>query len=84
MKKEKKNLEEGKCLTGKDRWLGFIEGGLAKIWKEHIEKAWDQKEKEWDQIVKANFAEDPMERLTSKEIVEPMQKMKCGKATEPS
>ena len=33
----------------------------------------------------ANFAkEDPMERITGKEIVEPMQKRKFGKATEPS
>ena len=38
MKKEGKDVEGRRCLTGKDRRLDVIEKDRAKIWKQHIEK----------------------------------------------
>ena len=53
-----------------------------KIWKEHIEKIMN-KEIEWDQVVKTDVVEEPMEKVTCKEIVVAMQNMKSEKTTEP-
>ena len=67
----------------KRRRLGFSEEDTPKIWKEHMEKIMNE-ENEWDQMVKDDVVERLVEKLTRKEIVEAMQKMKSGKATGPS
>ena len=41
-------------------------------------------ENKWDQIVKTDVVEGPVEKVTRVEIVEAMQKMISGKATRPS
>ena len=79
VKKEGKDLEGGRCLRGRDGRLGFIEEDRAKIWKEHMEKIMNR-ENNWDQMVDTDVMEGPVERVTSKEITEAMQKMKSGKA----
>ena len=38
IKKEGKDVEEGKCLRGIDRQLDYIEEDRAKICKEHMKK----------------------------------------------
>ena len=38
MKKEREDVEIGRCLRGGDGRLGFIEEDKAKIWKEQMEK----------------------------------------------
>ena len=38
MKKERKDVEGGRCLRGEDGQLSFIEEDKAKIWKKHMEK----------------------------------------------
>ena len=50
-----------RCLRGSNRRLGFIEKDRAKIWKEHMEKIMNE-ENEWDQIVKIEVAEGPVEK----------------------
>ena len=42
------------------------------------------KKNEWNQMVETDIIEGPVEKVTSKKIVEAMQKMKSGKATGPS
>ena len=83
MKKEGKNVEEGRCLRGGDGRLGFIEEDRAKIWKEHMEKIMNE-ENEWDHMVETDVVEGPVEKVARNEIVEAMQRMKSGKATGPS
>ena len=83
MKKEGKDVEEGRCLRGGDGRLGFIEEDRAKIWKEHMEKIMN-KENEWDHMVETDVVEGPVEKVAHNEIVEAIQSMKSGKATGPS
>ena len=83
MKKEGKNVEAGRCLRGRDGRLDFIEEDKAKIWKEHMEKIMN-KENKWGHTVKSDVVEGSVEKVARNEIVEAMQKVKSGKATEPS
>ena len=57
MKREGKDVEEGRCLGGRDRRLGFIEEDRAKIWKEHMEKIMNE-ENEWDHMVETDVKKD--------------------------
>ena len=56
---------------------------LLKIWKKHMEKIMN-KENEWDHMVETDVVERPVEKVARNEIVEPMQKIKSGKAPGPS
>ena len=47
-------------------------------------RSWPRLFNEWDQMAETDVVERPMEKVASNEIVEAMQKMKLGKATEPS
>ena len=60
--------------------MGFIEEDRAKIWKEHMEKIMNEKNK-WDQMVETNVLERQVEKVAYNKIVKAMQKMKSGKAT---
>ena len=80
MKKERKDVEGGKCLRGGDGRLGFIEKDREKIWKEHMEKIMNE-ENEWDRMVETDLVEGLVEIVVRDEIVEAMQSMKSGKAT---
>ena len=82
MKKERKDVEGGRCLRGGDGRLGFIEENMAKIWMEHMEKIMN-KENEWDHIVETDVVKGPVEKVARNEIVEAVQRMKSGKATKP-
>ena len=62
--------------------MGFIED-RAKIWKEHIKKIMNEENK-WDHTVETDVVKGLVEKVACNEIVEAMQKMKSGKATEPS
>ena len=48
-----------------------------------MEKIMDE-ENEWDHMVETDLVEGPLEKVPRNEIVETMQKMESGKATEPS
>ena len=41
-------------------------------------------ENEWDQMVEADMAEGPVEKVNDEEVMEAMNKMKLGKAAGPS
>ena len=44
----------------------------------------DHEENEWDRMVETDVVEGPVEKVARKEIVEAIQSMKSGKATETS
>ena len=52
-----------------------------KVWKEHMERIMN--EEKWDQNVKAELVEGPVERLSREEVVKAIREMKAGKAAEP-
>ena len=83
LRRMKKEVEGGRCLRGRDGRLGFIEEDRAKIWKEHMKKIMNE-ENEWDRVVETDLVEGPVEKMVRDEIVEAIQNMKSGKATEPS
>ena len=83
LRRMKKEVEGGRCLRRRDGRLGFIEEDRAKIWKEHMEKIMNE-EDEWDRVVETDLVEGPVEKMVRDEIVEAIQSMKSGKATEPS
>ena len=58
MKKEGKDVEGGRCLRGGDGRLSFIED-RAKIWKEHMEKIMNEKNKS-NHMVETDLAEGPV------------------------
>ena len=58
MKKEGKDVEEGRCLRGSDGLLGFIAENSANIWKEHMEKIINVENK-WDHMVETDVVERP-------------------------
>ena len=47
----------------------------TKIRKEHMKKVMNE-ENDWDQMVESDVVEGPVEKVTRKEIVKAMQKMK--------
>ena len=59
--------------------MGFIEEDRAKIWKEHMERIMNEKNK-WDCMVETDVVEGPVEKVAHNEIVEAIQSMKSGKA----
>ena len=82
MKKKQKDVEGGRCLRGRDKQLGFIEGDRAQIWEEHMEIIMSE-ENEWDHMVETDVVEGPVKKVACNEIVKAIQKMKSEKATEP-
>ena len=81
LRRMKKDVEGRRCLRGRDeRWI--IEEDRGKIGREHMEKIMN-KENDWDQMVKTDVVEGPVEKVACNEIAEAMQKMKSGKATGP-
>ena len=69
------------ALRGRDSRLGFIEEDRAKIYKQLMEKTIN-KENKWDHMVETDVVDGPEEKVTCKEMVEVMRKIKLGKATE--
>ena len=60
MKNEGKDVEEGRCLRGRDGRLGFIEENRVNIWKEHMENIMNEENK-WD-MVETDVVKEPVER----------------------
>ena len=63
--------------------MGFIEKDRAKIWKEHMEKIMNEKNK-WECMVETDLVEGPVEKVARNEIVKAIQSVISGKATETS
>ena len=49
MKKLGKDTDEGGCMRGKDRKLGFSDKGRNRIWKNYMDKIMN-KENDWDHV----------------------------------
>ena len=83
MKKDGKDVEGGRCIRGSVVRLNFTEKDRGKVWKEHMERIMNE-ENEWDQNVKAELVEGPVERISREEVVKAIKEMKVEKAGEPS
>ena len=80
MKKDGKDDEGGRCIRVSDGRLNFSEKDRGKVWKEHMERIMNQENK-WDQNVKAELMEGPVESVSREEVVKGIREMKVGKAT---
>ena len=79
MKRDGKDIEEGKSIEGRDGRIGFSPEDRCKIWKEHMERIMNE-ENAWDHKVEAAMVEGPVEKISHKEMREAIRKMKRGKA----
>ena len=70
-------------MKNKDGRLVVSEKHRGKLWKENIEKIMNVKN-EWDQMVKADMVEGPVEGVTDEEVMEATNKMRLGNAAGPS
>ena len=59
MKKDGKNVEGERCTRGNDGRMNF---SARKVWKGHMERIMN--ENEWDQNMKAELVEGPVERVS--------------------
>ena len=48
MKKDRKDVEDRRCMRGSDGELNFSEKERGRVWKEHMERIMNE-ENEWDQ-----------------------------------
>ena len=55
-------------MRGIDGRLNFSEKDRGKVWKKHIERIMNE-ENEWDQSVKVELVEGPVERVSWEEVV---------------
>ena len=79
MKKDGKDVEGGRCMRGSDGRLNFSEKDRRKVLKEHMKRILND-ENEWDQNVKAELVEGPVEKVSREEVVKTIREMKVGKA----
>ena len=72
------NVEEGKWIKGRYARIGFSQEDRSKIWKEHMEKIMNE-DNAWDYRVDAAMVEEPVEKVSPKEVREAIRKMKQEK-----
>ena len=70
-------VEGERCMRGRDNRLHFSEKDGGKVWKEHMLRIMKE-ENEWDQNVKAELVERPVERVSQEEVVKAIREMKGG------
>ena len=66
-KKDGKDVEGGRCMRGSDGRLNFSKKDRGKVWKEHMQRIMNE-ENEWDQNVKTELVEGPVERVIREEV----------------
>ena len=82
--KNRKNVEGGRCMRGSNGRLNFSEKDRGKVWKEHMQRTMNEEtENEWDQNVKAELVEGPVERVSQEEVVKVIREMKAEKVAGP-
>ena len=82
MKKNGKDIEGGRCMTGKDRRLGFSEKDRKRIWRDHVEEITNNEN--WDHVTEASIVKGPIENATREEMTIAIKVMKPAKAAGPS
>ena len=63
LKKNRQDVEGGRCLRGKDGRLGFTENQRKKIWKDYIENVMNI-ENDWDHVTTARVIEGPIKKVS--------------------
>ena len=82
IKKDAGNIEEGRCMRGKDEKSSFSEKDKKRIWKYHMEEIMN-KENDWDHVTVANMVEGPNKNVTHKEMATAITVMKPEMAAGP-
>ena len=59
IKKDGKDIEEGRCMRGKDGRLGYSEKDKKRIWKNLVEEIMNKKNN-WDHVTAASIVEGPI------------------------
>ena len=80
MKKDRKDIEGGRCIRRKDGRLDVSEEDRKRIWKNHMEEIMN-KENDWDHVT---VGEGPIKKVTHEEMAIAINVMKPGKAAKPS
>ena len=62
-KKNRKDIEKGTCMRGKDGKLGFSKKDRKRICINHLEEIMNEKN-DWDHMTEANVVEKPIEKIT--------------------
>ena len=83
MKKDDKDIEEGRCMKGKDGNLGFSEKDRKRTWKNQMEEIMN-KENDWDYMTTARMVEGPIRNVPREEMAIAIKVMKPGRAAGPS
>ena len=80
MKRDRKDVEGGKRIKGRDGRIGFRQEDGCKIWKEHVERIINE-ENALDHKVDDAMVQGPVEKVSRKEVRKAIRKMKQGKAS---
>ena len=83
MRKEGRDIDGGGCMKDKNGRLIVSEKDRGKLWREHMEKIMNM-ENVWNQMVRVDLVEGPVEGVPDEEVMEAVNKMKLGKAAVPS
>ena len=83
MKKNGKDIEGGRCTTGKDGRLGFSEKDRKRIWKDHVEEIMNN-ENNWDHVTEASIVKKPIKDVIREEMTIAIKVMKPAKVAGPS
>ena len=78
MKKGGKDIEESRCMRGKDGRFGFSEKDRKKNMKNHTEEIMN-KENDWDHVTEARMVEGSIKNVTREEMAIAIKVMKPGK-----
>ena len=82
MKKDGKDIEEDRCMRGKDGRLGFSEKDRKRIWKNHMKEIMNKKN-DWNHVTEASMVEGPVQEVSREEMAIAAKAMKLGKAAGP-
>ena len=82
MKKDEKDIEEGRCMREKDGRLDFSEKDRKRIWKNHMEEIM-KKENGWDHAKAASMVEGPVKNVIREKITIAIKVIKLGKELDP-
>ena len=82
-RKDRKDVEGGRCMRGKDVKFGFSEKDRKRIWKNYLEEIINKKS-DWVHMTEASMVERPVEKIARQKLAIAMKAMKPRKAARPS
>ena len=80
---DRKEVEEGRCMSGSDGKLCFSEKERGIVWKDYMERIMNE-ESDWDHNVEGGAVEGPVVCASREEVLQALNEMKTGKLHGPS